>query len=198
MILRQLDVPYEQIRAHYEWMTPLIMERSAKHPAGWVSPYCNHLSWSGYFTPIEDNTWQVIRCFGKVPLYPQFPVLNYFLDFGNPFLKIGVECDGKDYHMDKKKDMIRDTNLRKIGWRIYRISGSDCVRPINPEYYIVDKFSLRNQIKILEEYYNTTIEGLMKALAIKYCRYKYFYIGEGINEKKIAMNCLQQRLSEVY
>lgn len=191
------NMPYEQIRLHYEFLTPLIMERSAKHPAGWISPYVSNIHWGSLFTPIEEDTWQNIRCFGKVPLYPQYPVLNYFLDFGNPFLKIGIECDGREFHLDKEKDRIRDTNLRKQGWRIYRMPGSDCVRPINPEYYRVAEFSIKNQTNILHEYYHTTMEGLLKALAMKYCRYKYFYIGEGINERKIAISCLNQRLSEV-
>jgi very-short-patch-repair endonuclease len=192
------NIPYEQIKLHYEFITPLIIERSAKHPAGWISPYGSDIHWKSLFSPIEADTWQAIRCFGKVPLYPQYPVLNYFLDFGNPYLKIGIECDGKEFHLDKEKDMRRDTNLRKLGWRIYRVSGSDCVRPIDSEYYKICQFSIETQLKILSEYYHTTMEGLLKALAIKYFKYKYFYIGEGINERRIAMSCLRARLSEVY
>lgn len=75
-------------------------------------------------TPIERGMWCDIRCAGVV-MYPQFPILNVFVDFANPHLKIAIECDGKQWH-DPVKDAERDARLNAIGWTVYRFTGSEC------------------------------------------------------------------------
>ncbi len=82
--------------------------------------------WYLIFTPIESLAWHCIRSKGIV-LYPQYPVLNYHLDFANPGLKIGLELDGAEFH-DKEKDLKRDKKLRELGWTIFRISGKEMNR----------------------------------------------------------------------
>jgi hypothetical protein len=77
------------------------------------------------FTPIEDWLWADIRQCGAV-LYPQYPVLNFFVDFANPVAKVAIECDGHAYHLDKAKDAARDQRLTDSGWTVYRISGHNC------------------------------------------------------------------------
>ena len=192
-----MTIPYQAIKEHYEYLTPLIMERSNIHPKSWISPYCNDVDWLKLFTPIENYTWQVLRDFGQIPMYPQYPVDKYFLDFGNPFLQIGIECDGADFHEDKEKDRRRDTELRKLGWQLYRISGAECNRPVEEYYYNLHKHNPAVQASILGEYYHETLEGLVKALAIKYCKYKAVYVNGVCNEISIAQSCLDTRLSEV-
>lgn len=78
------------------------------------------------FTPIEWEAWISILAKGGMVFYPQYPVLNYFLDFGNPHKKIAIELDGKDYH-DRKRDLVRDKRLKESGWTVYRITGSEMV-----------------------------------------------------------------------
>lgn len=68
------------------------------------------------------NIWSEIRCYG-LPFYPQFPVLNYFIDFADPLEKIGIEVDWKEFHQDKEKDRKRQLELEAQWWRIFRISG---------------------------------------------------------------------------
>lgn len=75
-------------------------------------------------SPIEHGMWCDIRCAGVV-MYPQFPILNMFVDFANPKLKIAIECDGKEWH-DPIKDAKRDARLSAIGWTVYRFTGSEC------------------------------------------------------------------------
>lgn len=188
-------IPYDKIRDHYEYLTPLIMERSVKHPRSWVSPYCTEIDWIKIFTPIEYDTWHSIRSNGRIPLYPQYPVLNYFLDFGNPYLKIGVECDGADFHLDKKKDNDRDYELKQVGWSIYRISGSDCWRVPSAEYYDLVYHLEEDRYSILKEFYDTTVDGLIKALSIGFCEDNY-YEDEYVNESQISQMCLNNRLSK--
>src|SRR3990167_9563123 len=145
------------IRKHYEILTPRIMANSLVRPSWWVTPYALIGNWPNIMSPIEFMAWQAIRGFGKIPLYPQYPVDKYFLDFGNPFLKIAVECDGKEFHQDIKKDIRRDE-------------------------------------KIFDDFYNNTIEGLLKALAIYYCDYTCYYNDEPDELPKV-LRCLTNRIS---
>lgn len=89
---------------------------------GTDDPY--FMDWS--FTPIEYAAWQDIRGSG-LPMLPQVPVLKYFIDFGDPVKKIGIECDGKAWH-DPIKDKKRDKQLSEVGWKIFRIPGHVCKR----------------------------------------------------------------------
>jgi len=89
--------------------------------------YCPYgLDFFRFATPIETELWHYIRCHG-LPFLPEYPVLNYFIDFADPYLKIGIEADGKQWH-DKEKDSMRDNELKKIGWKIYRIEGSKILK----------------------------------------------------------------------
>lgn len=181
------------IREHYRIVTPDIVERSLKDPSSWVTPYGYIHNWVGMMSPIEYQAWQAIRCFGKVPLYPQYPVGKYFLDFGNPVLRIGLECDGREFHQDKAKDRNRDTDLWSEKWKIYRIPGSDCNKLVSDEYYnIGHKYNSDKVFEILKEYYQT-IEGLLKALAVYYCGYTCFY--DDPDELSLVRKCLADRIS---
>lgn len=87
-----------------------------------LSPYSIGITWWGIFTPIENNAWDDIRFLG-LPLYPQYPIGKYFVDFGDPFHRIAIEIDGAQWHKNKEKDEKRDNSIRKLGWQIYRIPG---------------------------------------------------------------------------
>jgi len=116
------------IRAHYKRVTPLILECPKNEWA--IDPY-EADSIGIYFTPIEAWLWNDIRAIDLV-LYPQYPVLNFFVDFANPKAKVAIECDGAAYH-DETKDAERDEKLRAAGWTVYRISGKDCRDGVNLE-----------------------------------------------------------------
>jgi hypothetical protein len=113
---------WETILKFYRWATPQIMAEAVNE---WgIDPYL----WEEagiHLTPIERWLWHDIRAHDAV-LYPQYPVGRYFVDFGNPKVKVAIECDGAAYHTDKGKDFARDSELERMGWTVYRISGSDC------------------------------------------------------------------------
>ncbi|MEP6949565.1 MAG: hypothetical protein ABI863_09845 [Ginsengibacter sp.] len=50
----------------------------------------NAFEWYRLFTPIEMYAWEFIRISGVI-LYPQYPALNYMLDFWEPLFK---DCFG--------------------------------------------------------------------------------------------------------
>lgn len=109
-------------RQIYMEMIPHILERSRVNVNAIINPY--PVDWGSFLSPIEFSAWTSIRGH-YVALYPQFPLFNYFIDFANPYLRIGVEMDGKNYH-DAEKDAVRDAMLWKYGWRIFRIPGREC------------------------------------------------------------------------
>jgi len=183
-----MDIPYNLIREHYNKYNDLIMIASKK--GRWHCPYFGLVDFVSLFTPIENAAWGAIRMIGKLPLYPQYPVGKYFADFANPFLKISIECDGHEYHLDHNKDIIRDNYFIKEGWKVYRISGADCNRIIE----LMDEFDTENNQmeadEIINKYYRTTIEGLITSLVVMNCN--LYATEEEINLSKIV---LKSRLS---
>jgi very-short-patch-repair endonuclease len=139
-----------------EWLATYEATGDMRH-----DPY--FMDWQ--FTPIERNVWGDIRQLG-LPFFPQLPALNYFLDFGNPFLKIGIECDGKAWH-DADLDRARDKRLAADGWMIFRLEGHECCRIIDTDAY--DEDESNHDKPDLDGYYGTTSEGLLRAI-----KYTYF------------------------
>jgi hypothetical protein len=186
-------IDYDGIRDHYDYLTPEILRRSQRSASSWVNPY-GGIDWAAMFTPIEYQTWQAIRTFGHLPMYPQYPVLGYFLDFGNPYLKIGIECDGADFHKDKEKDRLRDMALYQEGWKIYRISGSDCMRMPTDDYFEMSEIDdLDKLYATLNQVYDGTIEGLVKSLGVYYCGYNTYM--DHPDEIEYVLDCLNSRIS---
>lgn len=113
---------WNAIRAFYRDFNDLILAAPVNEWA--ADPY----EWDTgiiFMTPIEAWFWADIRANDAV-LYPQYPVLDFFVDFANPRAKVAIECDGAAYHTDKVKDEERDKRLADAGWAVYRISGSNC------------------------------------------------------------------------
>lgn len=190
-----MNYPFEQIKNHYEDIRFNIYEISRKCKYRWLNPYADAIDWGKLFTPIEEQTWMAIRSFGKCPLYPQYPVRKYFVDFGNPIVKVAVECDGQLYHTDKEKDHQRDKALLEAGWIVYRIKGKDCFKPTDQfeELKEYNDYTEDEKYHILKDYYANSIEGLIRAISIFHMGYKEFFYHE--NEIDLAHMCLTKRIS---
>lgn len=105
----------KRIREIYRDIMPVIMESKRQ-----IDPYV--FDFDMPMTPIEENVWHDIRVLG-LPFYMQFPVGPYFIDFADPIRKIGIEVDGKEWHLDKDADEKRENALNSMGWVIVRIPG---------------------------------------------------------------------------
>ena len=158
---------WEAIRCLYEWQTPKIMRAQCDETC--IDPYV--LDWLSIFTPIEKDAWHSIRCSG-VPLYPQYPVGNVFVDFGDPVKKIALECDGKDWH-DKEKDAKRDAKLFDLGWTVFRVTGSECKRQACDLLYL--RYDLYDGViddqqfeDAIAKWVTETSDGVIKAIASHY------------------------------
>lgn len=114
---------WAKIRAFYRDHHADIMSAPVNEWA--MGPYAWDEQRMIFMTPIESWFWADIRACDAV-LYPQYPVLDFFVDFANPKAKVAIECDGAAYHFDKAKDAARDKRLTDIGWTVYRISGAHC------------------------------------------------------------------------
>ncbi len=112
------------------------------------SPY--FLDWGLIFTPIEHDAWHYIRFYG-LSMYPQFPVGRYFVDFGDPALRLAIECDGAAFH-DKEKDAARDADMLEMGWKVFRFTGSSLWMAEDRGGSAKDEFS-----RIASHYYGRTI-----------------------------------------
>lgn len=188
-------LPFNKIKEHYEDKMFDIYESGRKSKCRWTNPYSDDINWGSLFTPIEESMWHNLRSFGKCPMYPQFPVRKYFVDFGNPIIKVAIECDGKMYHTDKEKDLVRDKVLLEAGWMVYRINGADCNRSSKEFYELSDynEYTEDEKYNILREFYATTGYGLIRAIAIFHMDYSEFLYHE--NEVDLAYQCLVERIS---
>lgn len=120
-----------EIKRHYR----LLSDRILKTPRNeWA---CDPYLWDAgmhmiFMTPIEENFWADCRDADLI-LYPQYPACGYFIDFANPVARVGIECDGRAFHMDKARDDHRQGVLEDNGWTIYRIGGRECNENWNEE-----------------------------------------------------------------
>lgn len=107
------------------------------------------------FSPIEQLAWDELRSRGMV-MYPQFPVFNWFIDFANPHLRIGLELDGAAYH-DPIKDAEKDEFLMGQDWKIFRITGAEMNRHMRESDEPDDGFDWWT-------WFETTGDGVIAAL----------------------------------
>lgn len=159
---------WDILRRAYALQLPEIMEQRALGKRARTNPY--FLDWD--FTPIEYSAWAAIRGFG-LPFYPQFPAQGYFLDFADPYFKIGVELDGKQYH-DAQRDRARDEVLWRVGWRMFRIPGRITL-PLKLHGERIDGLDPDCSEENFDEWLWGTDEGVMWSLGLVYydfrCRF---------------------------
>ena len=75
-------------------------------------------------SPIEKILYYELKKLG-IKCELQYWIKGIRLDIAIPQIKLGIECDGKEYHQDELKDEARDRACYKQGWIIERYTGSD-------------------------------------------------------------------------
>lgn len=156
------------IRQMYMEMIPDIMAKAEVEVSIPVNPY--FLDWSTHFSPIEFQAWTSIRG-TNIALYPQFPLFNYFIDFANPYLRIGLELDGEEFH-DEKKDKERDEMLSKFDWKIFRVKGKETYTKFKNLHEIESDFAeYEDESKRYEDLSNwllNSCDGVINAMRMVY------------------------------
>ncbi|OBR52360.1 endonuclease domain-containing protein [Paraburkholderia tropica] len=155
--LMPLSERFKLIRANYHARARMVADGKCDWDRG--DPY-RIADWPSIFTPIEAAAWGEIRGDG-LPLWPQFPVGRYFVDFGNPVSRVALECDGKEFH-DPKKDAQRDAELLDMGWTVYRAPGWKCMKEMTPPCEL-DEDDATDEYRA--EFRDTTIRGLIQLIA---------------------------------
>lgn len=162
---------FARIREHYKTELPRMMAEYERTGRVHFDPY--RLDFTSDMTPIEAAVWGDIRC-AALPFFPQIPALNYFLDFADPFKKIAIECDGKEWH-DAEKDAKRDARLAEDGWTVYRIPGSMCRRTLRRPIDLLmeheqNGYSHDEALRLTQsqaaEWFARTSEGIVEAIGI--------------------------------
>jgi len=98
---------------------------------GYPEKHPNHIiSKKGHRTYIEKLFGEYLEEL-NIKAHYNLKAGSYWIDWAIPGIKIGFECDGEQWH-DAEKDEIRDRRLNKLGWKIYRFTGSQIV--VNPIY----------------------------------------------------------------
>lgn len=146
---------WDLIRDLYREVTPEIVKYN-----GWTDPY--FVDWLRLFTPIEYLGWQEVRG-NAMHMYPQYPAGRYFLDFADPLNKIAVECDGKQWH-DEAMDRRRDGELFELGWCVYRATGSECTRVVQPPAEYEEQHAEEPDYDHLRRWYMDTVDGLCESI----------------------------------
>ncbi len=140
-----LSVYFAKIRAIHESNAPAVAR-------GEYDAYL--VDWGRIFTPIEDDAWWTIRENG-LRMFPQYPVGPYFVDFGDPWAKRAIECDGKAFH-DYRRDQVRDLALEELGWEVLHIPGSRLVMldesPYSGDHIIREWLGLPRRSLTIEEW----------------------------------------------
>jgi very-short-patch-repair endonuclease len=157
---------WNALRKLYEYHTPEIIERSKEDITAMIDPYL--VNWK--FSPIEDIAWGYIRDYG-LPLYPQYPLGRFFIDFACPYLRLGVELDGKQYH-NAEKDKKRDEWMAAQGWQVFRVPGRECYVK-HKDFHEIREMSSYGACESeihgeLQRFFMETAEGVFKALEIMY------------------------------
>jgi SPP1 gp7 family putative phage head morphogenesis protein len=121
----------ERMKNNNPMKDPVVKEKArksleklyAEHPEKRLNVRMAKHRKSGVFTWIEKR---MSLCLDKMGIQyvSQYPVLRYNLDFAIPELKIGIECDGEQWHQDKEKERIRQERLEKKGWSVLHYSGA--------------------------------------------------------------------------
>lgn len=133
--------------------------------AEWKRDVACGFDWSEILSPIERSLWDILRT-GRVPFYPQYPVLNRFVDFGNPYLKIAIEADSKKWH-DPLKDAERDEQLLKVGWITYRIPSRELLGDV-PDWERLYLLQEDDAHDLARQWLLETAEGMSMALDAHY------------------------------
>lgn len=155
----------KRIRKTYKEFLPVFLREQHIH-GGKVDPYI--FDFEIPMTPIESNVWGDIRYLG-LPFFMQVPAGPYFIDFADPIKKIGIEVDGKKWHVDIEKDAERESHLTELGWVIIRIPGHMTFK--NREDFYQDDYDFMsdsNKQVIESAYRNYSSEGILLSLRDKY------------------------------
>nr|GFD08674.1 hypothetical protein [Tanacetum cinerariifolium] len=169
------NIKYQRslIREVYDIITPGIIQRAAIGARNhWYA-----LEWNFPMPANARRAWGIIR---EIPigLYPQYPVMQYFIDFADPYRRIAVFIEENDSPWKPKDIYYQDRLLIVHGWKIFRLPikvidtyESDLLPEHLVDVYDMgakDKQELIERKKWDEELSRKTIDGFFRNLKHRY------------------------------
>jgi very-short-patch-repair endonuclease len=82
----------------------------------------NAEDWYAILNTVQLNLYNDIKLVGLL-LYPYYPIGEYFIDFGNPFAKVGIEILYKNGGLENKQDRLNF--FKENGWTVYTIDSKN-------------------------------------------------------------------------
>lgn len=86
-----------------------------------------------------EEYWKVILDSNNLVYEEQYQIGPYQLDFAFPNLKIDLEIDGDQHHLDKRvveSDKRRNIYLENLGWTIVRVKWSEYKKLTEKKEYV--------------------------------------------------------------
>lgn len=87
--------------------------------------------WQHTLSEVQLKVYNDIKSIGTY-LYPLYPIGDYFIDFGNPFKKIGIELLYKEREREERLACIE--YFKSFGWTVY-VLESKYIEPSAEELY---------------------------------------------------------------
>ena len=75
-----------------------------------------------------EEYWKIVLDTNNLVYEEQYQICPYQLDFAFPNLKLDLEIDGDQHHLDKRvveSDKRRNLYLEELGWTVIRVKWSD-------------------------------------------------------------------------
>jgi len=94
-----------------------------------------------------EEYWKIVLDTNNIIYEEQYQVGTYHLDFALPNLKIDLEIDGDQHHLDKRvveSDKRRNIYLENLGWTVIRVKWSDYKKLEDKKSYVNNIISLLN------------------------------------------------------
>jgi len=107
-----MSIDFKRIKLEYEREFSDQSKKGSDHLSFHVE------DWPNVLNEIQIEIFREIKSVG-VCLYPFYPIGDSFINFGNPFSKIGLEIIYKDYIQEKENKI---NEFKKKGWKVYKIN----------------------------------------------------------------------------
>jgi hypothetical protein len=133
---------------------------------------CNTLDyhiedWHSVLNEVQRVIYDEIKSAG-VRLYPFYPIGSGFINFGNPFKRIGIEILYKNFGFKEKQEKIERFKIE--GWTVYTFETKyisyileKLFDNVKDEYYgeSFEELDSEDKLNFIEKYMNTNLECLM-------------------------------------
>lgn len=151
-----MNINFNQVKQDYEQEFSDQLEKGSDKLSYHIE------DWNNVLDKYQLEIFREIKSVG-VWLFPFYPIGNHFVNFGNPFSKVGIEIIYKNFKLEKE---IKIQEFEKKGWEIHGISSIHNTLSVDDLYtqkhkgYLED-LSNEDYISFLKENKNENLDCLL-------------------------------------